>query len=219
MYYIVTVKDTVRVPPNKLGEEIEKVVFSELEDAFVGKIFSIDENIKGAFILVYSIKEIGEGKILLGDAGVFYNVVFDAIFDAPTLNEVVEGDVKEIREFGSFVDIGAFDGLCHVSQIMEDYISYDGRNSILVGKQTHNSIKLGDIVKARVIAVSMKENTLESKIGLTMRQPYLGKDEWLKKSKTATANAANANIVDTHGMKSKNQKLKNQKNKEFDKKR
>lgn len=189
MYYFVTIEDTVRIPPNKLGDEIEKVILSELEESLVGRVFSMDDtDLKGAFVSAHIIKKIGEGRMLLGDAGVFYSVLFDAVVDAPALNEMVEGDVREVREFGPFVNIGVFDGLCHVSQIMEDYISYDGRNSILVGKETRNAIKVGDVVKARIISLSLKENTLESKIGLTMRQPYLGKAEWLKKDKSAEAN-------------------------------
>lgn len=184
MYYLVTIEETVRVSPNKLGEETEKVILSELEDSLVGRVYDLDESgLKGAIVSVHAIKKIGEGKIIMGDAGVYYSVLFDSVVDAPVLNEVIEGDVKEVREFGPFIDMGVFDGLCHVSQVMEDYISYDGRNSILIGKETRNSIKVGDVVRARVISVSMKGNTVESKIGLTMRQPYLGKPEWLKKEK------------------------------------
>ena len=51
-------------------------------------------------------------------------------------------------------------------------------------KKTKNSLTIGDKVKTRIIAISFNElNPRESKIGLTMRQPALGKEEWLKEKK------------------------------------
>jgi len=37
-------------------------------------------------------------------------------------------------------------------------------------------VKVGDKVRARIISISMKE---QSKIGLTMRQPFLGSLKWI----------------------------------------
>ncbi len=83
-------------------------------------------------------------------------------------------------EFGAFIGLGPLDGLLHVSQIADDYISYDEKNSRLVGKETNKAIAEGDKVRARVVAVSLNEREpRESKIGLTMRQAALGKIEWL----------------------------------------
>lgn len=107
----------------------------------------------------------------------------------PELQEVVEGEVVDVAEFGIFVRIGPMDALAHVSQIMEDYISYDRKQGVLIGKESRRSIKSGDRVRARIIAVSMKG---KPKIGLTMKQPGLGKIEWIeeevKKKEKAKAN-------------------------------
>jgi DNA-directed RNA polymerase subunit E' len=92
----------------------------------------------------------------------------------PKEHEVVEG-IGDITEFGAFVRCGALDGLVHVSQIMDDFVSYDEKNSQLVGKQTHRTLKEGDQVRARIISISFKE---QSKLGLTMRQPMLGSMKW-----------------------------------------
>jgi DNA-directed RNA polymerase subunit E' len=51
------------------------------------------------------------------------------------------------------------------------------KDKVLSGKETKQSLKIGDICKARVIAISFKDIT-NPKIGLTMRQPGLGKPEW-----------------------------------------
>ena len=89
---------------------------------------------------------------------------------------IVEGEVVDITEFGAFIRCGALDGLVHVSQVMDDFVSYDEKNSQLVGKQTRRVLKEGDKVRARIISVSFTE---QSKLGLTMRQPFLGNVKWL----------------------------------------
>ena len=60
---------------------------------------------------------------------------------------------------------------------MEDYVSFSKTNT-LIGKSTKRSLKQGDLCLARVVAISHKGD--EPKIGLTMRQPGLGKLEWIK---------------------------------------
>ena len=181
MYRILTVEDTVRVPAKMFDKEISSVIISESENSIVGRINSDI----GIILAVTEIKEIGEGKIIFGDGGIYYKVIFDILAYKPMLNEVVEGVVSEITEFGAFVNFGPMDGLVHVSQITEDYMSYDRKNSALIGKESNKLLKTEDMVKARIVTVSIKTKFSESKIGLTMRQPYLGKTEWLDEEKTA----------------------------------
>ena len=179
MYRILTVEDTVRVPAKMFDKEINSVIISESENSIVGRINSDI----GIILAVTGIKEIGEGKIIFGDGGIYYKVIFDILAYKPMLNEVVEGVVSEITEFGAFVNFGPMDGLVHVSQITEDYMSYDRKNSALIGKESNKLLKTEDMVKARIVTVSIKTKFSESKIGLTMRQPYLGKTEWLDEEK------------------------------------
>jgi DNA-directed RNA polymerase subunit E' len=97
------------------------------------------------------------------------------------MQEIVEGEVVEIVKFGAFIGIGPFDGLLHVSQITNEYISYDEKNARLASKESNKSLGEGDRVRARIIAISLNEKEpRESKIGLTMRQTGLGKIEWLE---------------------------------------
>ena len=49
----------------------------------------------------------------------------------PEMHEVVEGEVVEVTDFGAFVRIGPEDALLHVSQIMDDYISFDEKHGVL----------------------------------------------------------------------------------------
>jgi DNA-directed RNA polymerase subunit E' len=60
-------------------------------------------------------------------------------------------------------------------------MSYNNKVGILAGKTSKKTLKKGDEVTARIIAISMKDSVTESKINLTMRQVGLGKEEWYKK--------------------------------------
>ena len=176
MYQIVTAEEEIPVPPTKLNLDTELAVRESIEEKFEGKI----DNEVGVILAVTDIEKVGEGKILPGDPSVYYPVSFKLLTWMPKEHEVVEGEVVDITEFGAFVRCGALDGLVHVSQVMDDYVSYDEKNSQLVGKQSRRMLKEGDSVRARIISISFKE---QSKLGLTMRQPMLGSLKWVEVEK------------------------------------
>jgi DNA-directed RNA polymerase subunit E' len=173
MYQIVTLEDSIAVPPTKFNLDVDQSVKESLEEKFEGKI---DIEV-GVILAVIEVNDVGEGKIFPGDPAVYYTVEFSVLSWMPKEHEIVEGEVVDITEFGAFIRAGALDGLVHVSQIMDDYVSYDEKNAQLVGKQTRKVLKVGDSVRARIISISFKE---QSKVGLTMRQPFLGSFKWLE---------------------------------------
>ncbi len=177
MYVRLKIRDSVRVPPSRFGEDLEEVIRDILWERFEG---TVDKEY-GVIIAILSIEEIGEGRILEGDGAVYFDVVFTALGFKPLLQEIVEGKVVEVVEFGAFVSIGPLDALLHMSQIMDDYIVYDEKNRRLIGKESGMSISEGDRVRARIVAVSLNEREpRSSKIGLTMRQPGLGNLSWIE---------------------------------------
>jgi len=70
--------------------------------------------------------------------------------------------------------------MIHISQTMDDYVSFSDAGS-LSGKASGRILKAGDLCLARVVAISHKGD--EPKIGLTMRQPGLGKLDWIKEDR------------------------------------
>jgi DNA-directed RNA polymerase subunit E' len=64
---------------------------------------------------------------------------------------------------------------------MDDFISYDEKQSVLLGKETKRKLMSGDQVRVRVTAVSLGRAGSSGKIGVTSRQPFLGKLEWIEK--------------------------------------
>jgi DNA-directed RNA polymerase subunit E' len=171
MYQIVTVQDEISVPPVKFDKDLKTSVMESISEKLEGKI----DNESGVILSVVEVDDIGEGKILPGDPSVHYPVKFKMLGWMPKNNEIVEGEVVDIAEFGAFLRVGGFDGLVHISQVMDDYVSYDEKNAQLVGKQSHRILKEGDKARARIISISFKET---NKIGLTMRQPFLGSAKW-----------------------------------------
>jgi DNA-directed RNA polymerase subunit E' len=176
MYKILTVKDRVKVPPEKFGLPLKDSVKAALEEEMESKI---DPSL-GVVLAVISVEEVGEGKILPEDPCVHYETVFKILVYKPELHELIAGEVVDNAEFGAFIRVGPLDGLVHISQIMDDFVSYDNKNSIFVGKQTRKTLKEGDKVRARIISVSWAE---QHKIGLTMRQAGLGNLIWLEEEK------------------------------------
>jgi DNA-directed RNA polymerase subunit E' len=111
----------------------------------------------------------------------YQKVEFQALTFKPVLQEITDAVVCEIVEFGAFCHIGPLDALIHMSQIMNDYVNVNAENERIVGKENKKTLKIGDPVRARIVAISLNElSARESKIGLTMRQPALGAHEWLK---------------------------------------
>ena len=180
MYAMVKVEDTIRILPERFGEDLDEVVREIVQKSFEGTM----RKDHGIIIAANNIKAVGDGIIIHGDGAMYQKVAFDALMFKPKLQEIVDGIICEIVEFGAFCHIGPIDALIHMSQIMNDYVEVDAENEIITGKEKKMTLKTGDPIRARIVAVSMNElSARESKIGLTMRQPALGAHEWLKEPK------------------------------------
>ncbi|OLS14094.1 MAG: DNA-directed RNA polymerase [Promethearchaeota archaeon CR_4] len=176
MYELVSIEHILRIPPEKFGQPKELSAYELLREEYEG---IIDKNL-GFVIAVVDVIEVGLGKIIHGDSRTHHNVKFTLLTFRPLLHEIIEGEVVEVVEFGAFIRLGPQDGLNHVSQITNDFIRHDEVQSQFVGKETGRILGEGDLVRARIIAVSMGGGARSGKLGLTMRQPYLGKLDWIE---------------------------------------
>ncbi len=175
MFRLLTIEDIVRIPPQSFGHPIDKAAREQVKLKYEN---IVDEEL-GYVILVVDVSVDAVGKILPGDGSTYHRVTFKLLTFYPEMHEVVEGEVVEVTDFGAFVRIGPEDALLHVSQIMDDYMSYDERHGVLVGKESQRKLGKGDMVRGRIIAVSFPRGGTGGKIGITMRQPFLGKLEWI----------------------------------------
>jgi DNA-directed RNA polymerase subunit E' len=178
MYKILTVRDTVRVPPAKFGIDMNTAIKQSLQEQVESKL---DPDI-GVFLAVTDILNVSEGEILPEDGAIHYTAEFKVLSFAPEVNEVVMGEVVDITAFGAFSRIGPLDALVHVSQVMDDKVSYNEKLMTLIGSKTAQKLQQGAIIRARVASVSLGKGG-RSKIALTMRQPSMGAVEWIEKDK------------------------------------
>lgn len=176
IYQAITIKGNVRIPPNRFNEDLYGVAEEILREQYEG-VIDVD---LGFIIAVIEVIDIGVGKLIPGDGATYHNVTIKLLTFEPKVNFLAQGEVVEVVDFGAFIRLGPLDGLCHVSQITDDFFSYDPRSAALVGKETGRKITEGDLVRTRIVAVSIDGGARSGKLGLTMRQPFLGKIDWIK---------------------------------------
>jgi len=173
MFYLTEVEDYVRVEPRLFGLPTVEAVDQQLRDIYSNHY---DREL-GKSVVVIEVLEVGEGVIIPGDGATYYKSRFKLLAWKPELQELVYGEISEITKFGAFIDMGVMRGMIHISQTMDDFVSFSKTN-LLSGKMSKRNVKQGDTCIARIVAISHKGE--DPKIGLTMRQPGLGKLEWIK---------------------------------------
>jgi len=167
-------KDHIRVPPHLFGLNLDEAMLERIKKKYDGYI----SKELGIVIDVSGLNNIGEGIIIPGDGASYYETEFEIITFKPEMQEVVLGRIKDIADFGAFISIGPIEGMIHISQTMNDFVSFN-KEKTLAGKESRKVLKIGDKCRARIIATSYKDIT-NPKLGLTMRQTGLGKLEWIE---------------------------------------
>ena len=194
MFYLVEVEDHVRVEPKLFGLATADSVKEQLRDTYS----NFQDKEIGTVVSVLEVLDVDEGIIIPGDGAAYYRSRFKLIVFKPELQEIAYGTIEEITNFGAFINLGVVRGMIHISQTMDDYVSFSKTGS-LAGKDGKKSLNVGDDCMARIVAISYRGE--EPKIGLTMRQPGLGKLEWIKadkeKAKKEAAKIAKAEAKST----------------------
>ena len=75
---------------------------------------------------------------------------------------IVDGIVKNVTDYGAFIDLGGIDGLVHLTDLSW-------------GKVTHPSqvLKIGDTVKVMILKFNKEENKISLGLKQTMEDPWL----------------------------------------------
>ncbi len=197
MYRKVQAKGVVRIPPARLGEDIDSVIEDVAQKTYEGCFCVVyekktesesnkanaaedDEKKLSAVLIdlyVMNVKHEGKGRIVHGDGSVYQDVQFDKITCCLKIGSSVLGKVVEVTNYGAFVNIGPMDGLLHIQELMSDAFDVDLGNQMMVGRATKRTLKKDDIVRARISQLSIKKGQL--RVGLTMRPTGLGKLQWI----------------------------------------
>lgn len=186
MYQVLSCRDRVRLPAQYFSMKLEDALQQILREKYERRI----DKDAGVALAVWNAKPEGDGVVIPGDNAAYYDVAFDVLCYLPQVNEIVESDVSEIVEFGAFLTLGPMEGLVHLSQIANDFLTFNKKTMSFTGRESKKSIKKGDHVYAKISTVSMKQSIPETKIGLTMRPDGLGKEEWLSAKKAPEAEGA-----------------------------
>lgn len=176
MFYLVEVEDHVRVEPRLFGLATADAVKQQLTDTYQ----NYQDKELGVVVSVLDVMDVDEGIIIPGDGAAYYKSTFKLVVFKPELQEIVFGGIEEITSFGAFMNMGVMRGMIHISQTMDDFVTF-AKTGSLTGKDGKKSLNKGDNCMARIVAVSYKGE--EAKIGLTMRQPGLGRLDWVKNEK------------------------------------
>ena len=176
MFYLLKVEDHVRVEPKHFGLATQEAIEQQLNDSYVD---SVTKEL-GYVISVVGVDDVEEGVIIPGDGAAYYKSVFKVLVWRPELHELVYGTISEITNFGAFIQMGPAQGMIHVSQTMEDFVSLN-KQGTLSGKSSKKVLSKGDECLARIVAISYKSD--QPKIGLTMIQPGLGRIQWIEEEK------------------------------------
>jgi DNA-directed RNA polymerase subunit E' len=171
MFMVSRISDVIRIPPDRMGEPLEKVSRDILNEKYAG-LYDRD---LGIIIGAFDLEIDPIGRMIHNDAGTYHNAEMSVLSFKPMLQEVVEAPVIDIKDFGIFVRLGPVDGFIHKSQISDEYVEYDPTRPCFILRDSNRLIEIGDMVRARIVALSFSPERREVRIQLTMRQPYLGK--------------------------------------------
>ena len=186
MFQIINAEDVVRVDPMDFSESLNKMAEKMLK-------FKYESTLSpefGYIILIINVKADKIGKILPSDGATYHNVNFKILTYLPKLQEVVEGEVVEITDFGAFIRIGPTDALLHLSQITDEYLNSDVRQGLITAQQSSRTINVGTRMRVRVTALSLARGSSMGKIGVTCRQPFLGATDWIEEDLKKTLKPA-----------------------------
>ena len=175
-FQLVVIEDIIRVLPNQFGDSLKTVAHQLLKSKYESTL-----NPDYGFIInILNVSVNNLGKIIPGDGAKYHKVKFKAITFYPNIQEVIEGEIVEITDFGAFIRIGPIDALLHLSQITDDYLTSDVKQGVIVATQSRRTLKVGSQIRVRVSAVSLSQGSAVGKIGVTCRQPMLGALEWIE---------------------------------------
>jgi len=176
MFQIIDAEDVVRVEPLDFSESLNKMAEKMLKLKYESTLSPEF----GYIILIINVKADKVGKILPSDGATYHSVNFKILTYLPKLQEVVEGEVVEITDFGAFIRIGPTDALLHLSQITDEYLNSDVRQGQITAQQSSRTISVGTKMRVRVTALSLARGSSMGKIGVTCRQPFLGAIDWIE---------------------------------------
>lgn len=118
------------------------------------------------------------------------------------IGEEFDGIISGVTGFGIFVELNEVyvDGLVHVTALGNDYFHFDAPKHRLVGERTHQTFRLGDPLRVRVVRVDLDEMRIDFEL--------VGKSAAPTKEKESGGRANNRRTAKRAGKKSRTSRRK-----------
>jgi ribonuclease R len=73
------------------------------------------------------------------------------------------GVVSTVTNFGLFVRLTDLyiEGLVHVTSLSNDYYHFDAERQVLLGQQSNQSYRMGDLIEVKVLAVNLEARKID----------------------------------------------------------
>ncbi len=168
---------------NKDGETVQGIIFGRVKGGFSVDVQGVLAFLPGSQVDVRPIKDItpymntpldfeivkidrSKGNVIISRRSVMEGVRSeskDEILEDMAEGKVMDGVVKNITDYGAFIDLGGVDGLLHITDIAWHRITHPSQ-----------ALKIGETISVQVI----KFNEETKRISLGLKQ--LNEDPWAK---------------------------------------
>src|SRR5574339_175268 len=165
----------------KAGERVEGVIFNRVKGGFTVDLGGAVAFLPGSQVDIRPIRDVGplmhvsqpfqilkmdrrRGNIVVSRRAVLEETRAEQrseLIDKLAEGQVIDGVVKNITDYGAFVDLGGIDGLLHVTDISYKRVNHPSE-----------ALNIGDTVKVQIIRI----NRETQRISLGMKQ--LESDPW-----------------------------------------
>lgn len=177
MFYITEMSDVGFIRPADINKDIRSILRKQFGSKYVGRYLKD----VGLILDVLEVTDLSHGKSIIGSPNMYARAKFKVLTYMPLKDEIVEGEVENIVDYGMFVSMGPISGFVHISQLGDDVFIH--RSGVLQSRKAKITFRKGDRVRARITTVSkpspaaLLRGEPIVRVSLTMRQPELGKIE------------------------------------------
>jgi len=128
----------------------------------------------GYIVVVTKVDEIHDGKIRDGIAAVSFPVDYQALVFRPIKNEVVDGVVRTVEQFGFFVTVGPLQVFVSKHQIPSEYELDNSVAPPAFVSTEDPSARIAEGSEVRIKIVGMRVEVSEMNAIGTIAEDYLG---------------------------------------------
>eukprot|EP00249_Psilotum_nudum_P019455 c27262_g1_i1 orf=581-1147(+) len=121
MFVLVSLCDTIRIPPHNLSLPLLEAIQIEIRKLFFDKVVKD----LGLCITLYDIQSIEGGFVFPGDGAPTFTVDFRLVMFRPFVGEVLVGKLQECDKSGLSISLGFFDDIHVPEHLLQQPSTFD----------------------------------------------------------------------------------------------